>query len=349
MHIFRTYNSDNMAQVNLKYLAQELKMSVSTVSRALRDEWDVSAKTKARVNELAEKLNYSPNPYASSLRRQSSQTIGVVIPEIANNFFTLAINGIEEVAREKNYHVLIYLTHEDYERELSIVKYLQNGRIDGLLMSVSVGTSDHTHLTELHEKGTPIVFFDRVCHEIETTKITTDDFASSFKATEHLIQNDCQRIACLSMTSYLSIESKRKAGYLEALNKYNIPVREDWLVECSNDDAEIDRKIKALLSSPDKPSGIFATVEKLAIQTYHVCDNLNIAIPKHLKIVCFSNLVTAPLLRPPLTTITQPAYEIGKKAATVLFKHLDKKRFIIENENIVLKSTLHIRHSTVKL
>jgi LacI family transcriptional regulator len=338
-----------MAQINLKYLAKELNMSVSTVSRAMRDEWDVSADTKARVKELADKLNYSPNPYAGSLRRQSSQTIAVVIPEIANNFFTLAINGIEDVAREKNYHVLIYLTHEDYERELSIVKHFQSGRVDGLLMSISVGTTDHTHLTELHEKGTPIVFFDRVCHEIETTKISTDDFASSFKATEHLILNDCRNIACLSMTPHLSIESKRIAGYLEALNKHNIPVREDWIVECTNDDAEIDKKIRALLSSPDKPSAIFATVEKLAIQTYRICKDFNISIPKHLKVVCFSNLTTASLLHPALTTITQPAYEIGKQAATILFKHLDKKRFAISNENIVLKSTLHIRHSTVKL
>jgi LacI family transcriptional regulator len=338
-----------MAQINLKYLAKELNMSVSTVSRALRDEWDVSSETKQKVQALAKKLNYTPNPYASSLRRQSSETIAVVIPEIANNFFTLVINGIESIAREKNYHVLIYQTHEDYAREVSIVQHFQNGRVDGILMSVSAGSDDHSHLLELHEKGIPMVFFDRVCHEIETAKITTDDFASSFRATEHLIQNGCSRIALLSMTNHLSIESKRKAGYLEALNKHNIPAREDWIIECTNDDTAIDEKIRRLLSSKDKPCGIFATVEKLAIQTYHVCNDLHISIPKHLQVLSFSNLLTAPLLRPPLTTITQPAFDIGKQAATILFKHLDKKRFNIENENIVLKSTLHIRHSTVKL
>jgi LacI family transcriptional regulator len=338
-----------MSKINLKYLAKELNMSISTVSRALRDEWDVSPNTKKRVMELAQRLNYTPNPYASSLRRQSSQTIAVVIPEIANNFFTLAINGIEAVAREKNYHVLIYLTHEDYERELSIVKYFQNGRVDGILMSISVGTTDHSHLAKLHESGIPIVFFDRVCDEIETAKITTDDFASSFRAIEHLIQNGCKRIACIAMTPHLSIESKRKAGYIEALTKHNIPIREDWMIDCSNDDSEIDRKLRSLLSTSDRPQGLFTTVEKLAIQAYNVCNDLNISIPKHLQIVSFSNLLTAPLLRPPLTTITQPAYEIGIQAATILFKHLQKKRFAIENQNIVLKSTLHIRHSTVKL
>ena len=249
----------------------------------------------------------------------------------------------------KNYHVLIYLTHEDYERELSIVQHFQNGRVDGIIMSVSVGTEDYTHLSEIHKSGMPIVFFDRICHEIETAKITTDDFASSFKATEHLIKTGCQRIAFLAMTNHLSIETKRKAGYFEALNKYNIPVKEDWILECTNDVTISTAKIRALLASANKPCGIFTTVEKLAIQTYQISQELHIPIPKSLQVVSFSNLITAPLLHPPLTTITQPAFEIGKQAATVLFKHLDKKRFAIENENIVLDSTLHIRHSTVKL
>jgi LacI family transcriptional regulator len=338
-----------MSNINLKSLAKELNISISTVSRALRDEWDVSAETKAKVNELAKKYNYSPNPYAGSLRRQSSQTIAVVIPEIANNFFTLAIDGIETVAREKNYHVLIYLTHDDYERELSIVNHFQNGRIDGIIMSVSSDTKDYTHLSDLHEKGTPIVFFDRVCHEIETTKITTDDFASSFKATEHLIKNDCKRIGFLSLTQHLSIESKRKAGYLEALAKHDIPIDAHWVIECTNDDAVSTQKIKNLLSSPNKPDAIFATVEKLAIQTYKVCQDLNIRIPKNLQVLSFANLLTASLLNPPLTTITQPAFDIGKTAAETLFKHLKKKQYGIPNENIVLKSILYIRHSTVKL
>lgn len=235
-----------MSKIDLKYLSKELNLSVSTISRALRDDWEISEKTKIRVRALAEELNYTPNPYASSLRRQSSQTIAVVIPEIANNFFTLVINGIESVAREKNYHVLIYLSHEDYERELSIVNYFQNGRTDGILMSVSVGTQDYAHLQEIHQNGMPIVFFDRVCPEIETTRIITDDFESSFKATEHLIINGCRRIACLSLTDHLSIEMKRKSGYLQALAKYDIPVNPEWIIECTNEDPLSISKIRTL-------------------------------------------------------------------------------------------------------
>jgi LacI family transcriptional regulator len=338
-----------MPNINLKYLAKELNMSVSTVSRALRDEWDVSEETKIKVTALAKKLNYTPNPFASSLRRQSSQTIAVVVPEIANNFFTLAIDGIETVARDKNYHVLIYITHDDYEREKSIINHFQNGRIDGVIMSVSSDTKDYTHLSELHDKGVPIVFFDRVCHEIETTKISTDDFASSFKGTEHLIQNGCKQIAFLSLTQHLSIETKRKAGYLEALSKYNIPPNPDWIVECTNDDTVSETKIRNLLTALNRPNGVFSSVEKLAIQTYKVCQDINIRIPKQLQVLSYANLITAPLLNPPLTTITQPAFDIGKQAAETLFSHLKRKHYTIPNENIVLKSTLYIRHSTVKL
>lgn len=336
-----------MSKIDLKYLSKELNLSVSTISRALRDDWEISEKTKIRVRGLAEKLNYTPNPYASSLRRQSSQTIAVVVPEIANNFFTLVINGIESIARDKNYHVLIYLTHDEYERELSIVKYFQNGRIDGILMSVSLGTQDYTHLLELHQNGMPMVFFDRICPVIETTKIITDDFESSFNATEHLIKNGCRRIACLSLTDHLSNEIKRKQGYLQALATYDIPVKPDWIIECSNDDPLSISKIRTLLTSPRKPCSVFATVEKLALHTYEVCKELNINIPKKLKVITFSNLSTADLLNPSMTTITQPAFEIGKQAATALFKHLDKKRLAIPDEEVIMKSVLHVRHSTI--
>ncbi len=336
-----------MSKIDLKYLSKELNLSVSTISRALRDDWEISEKTKIRVRALAEKLNYTPNPYASSLRRQSSQTIAVVVPEIANNFFTLVINGIESIARDRNYHVLIYLTHDDYERELSIVKYFQNGRIDGILMSLSLSTQDYTHLLELHQNGMPMVFFDRICPVIETTKIITDDFESSFIATEHLIKNGCRRIACLSLTDHLSNEIKRKQGYLQALAIYDIPINPDWIIECTNDDPLSISRIRTLLTSPRKPCSVFATVEKLALHTYEVCKELNINIPKKLKVITFSNLSTADLLHPSMTTITQPAFEIGKQAATALFKHLDKKRFAIPNEEVIMKSVLHVRHSTI--
>lgn len=332
--------------VNLKRLSKLLNLSVSTISRALRDSHEISQETKQKVLSLAAQLNYQPNPYASSLRRQKSKTIAVVVPEIANNFFSLAINGIGSVAQERGYHVLIYLTHEDVQQETSIVRHLLSGRVDGALVSVSSQTDDVSHLAELRKKGLPIVFFDRVSEEIETAKVTTDDYESGFKATEHLIEQGCRRIAYLLISKNLSIGIKRMQGHLDALRKHGIDIEDNLVIHGSNDVQENYAMIEQLLRGADRPQGIFASVEKLAITAYHVCRDLSLKIPDDIKIISFSNLETASLLNPSLTTITQPAYEIGKQAAAILFKALDKNKTHIDNELIVLKSTLVVRDST---
>jgi LacI family transcriptional regulator len=331
--------------VNIKWLAKELNLSIATVSRALQDSHMVSDETKRRVLELAKKANYRANPYASSLRRQKSKTIAVVIPEIANNFFSLAINGIDEVAQKNNYHILIYLTHDSLEREISITQHLLNGRVDGVLISVSSETNTYEHLVELKINNIPIVFFDRVCNEIDTVTITTDDYQSGFNATEHLIQNGCTRVAYLQISKNLSIGQKRFKGYLDALHKYNIQQDERLVILGTNDTNENYVHIKQLLASKKRPDGIFASVESLAITVYYVCEELKLRIPEDVKVISFSNLTTAPLLSPPLTTITQPAFAIGKEAATSLFQILKNNKGLIRR-NIVLASTLIQRAST---
>lgn len=338
-----------MAAVNLKQLAKILNLSISTVSKALRDSHEIGAATKIRVLAKAKELDYAPNPFASGLRRNKSKTIAVIVPEVANNYFSLAINGIERIAQENDYHVLIYLTHEDIEKEKGILKHLENKRVDGVLMSVTMNTINQKHLSDFQQKGIPIVFFDRICHEIETAKVTTDDYISGMNATHHLIQNGCKDIAFLSLGDEISIMQKRKNGYIEELHKNNITSKSNRIIKCGNDDDENYIIIKKLLTSKFKPDGIFASVEKLAITTYHVCKDLKLNIPKKLKVICFSNLATASLLNPSLSTITQPAFEIGKTAAEVMFKYLDKNKTYIPNENIVLQSTLHIRDSSQNL
>lgn len=336
-----------MSKVNLKTLASELGVSISTVSKALKDSYEIGAETKKKVLEKARELGYKANPYARYMRYQKSKTIAIVIPEMTNSFFLQVINGAESIAREKDYHLLIYITHEDAQKEIDILNHLQNGRVDGIIMSLSCTTQDHSHLTECINNNIPIVFFDRICHEIETVKIITDDFASGFAATEHLIQRGCKSIAYLSISGNLSIDNKRMQGYLEALAKHNIKPDKKKIVKCTNDDKSNYKKIKTLLTGPSNPDGIFASIEKLALTTYSVCKDLEINIPGKLKVICFSNLATADFLNPPLTTITQPANEMGAAAAMQLFKFLDKKGGEISNENIVIKSVLTVRGSTV--
>jgi LacI family transcriptional regulator len=336
-----------MESVNIKTLAQILDLSIATVSKALRDSYDISKETKQKVIALANELNYQPNPHASFLRKHSSKTIAVIIPEIANNYFTLAINGIESIVHEKGYHVMIYLTHEDYTREIDFTRHLHCGRADGVLISVSSTTTDYRHLHELQEKGLPIVFFDRVCEGFNTVKVTTDDYESAYLATKHLIDQGCRQIAHLGISKNLSIGDKRTKGYLQALQDYDLPVDESLLVECVNDNIRDAASINNLLVEK-KPDGVFAAVERYAILTYERCEALNLRIPYDVKIISFSNLQTASLLNPSMSTITQPAFAIGREAATMLLKALEKKSFTLKNENIILQSALTERASTGK-
>lgn len=338
-----------MSNTNLKQLAAALGLSISSVSKALRDSYEISSETKQRVLEMANKMNYQPNPFASSLRRKKSATIGVVIPEIANNFFALAIDGIQKVAQQKGYHVLTYLTHENHINEVSTIRHLLGGRVDGVLMSLCRDTQSTEHLMALHESGIPLVFFDRVPEQMSCPTVTTDDYESGFKATEHLIQSGCKRIACLSLSHYLSITNKRMHGYQDALKKHGIAIDPDLIIQCTNDNEENLTLIKSLLKSRKKPDGIFSTVEKLAISVYYVTQELGILIPKQLKIISFSNLRTASLLNPSLSTITQPAFEIGVESATLLFRMIEKKTFGNRIDKLELKSTLIERISSSRV
>ena len=350
---FRTfiYNFFNfskifMAKVNLTDLAKALNLSVSSVSKALRDSYEIGEETKKKVVAMAQEMGYTPNPYAGFLRNNKSKTIAILVPELTNNFFIQAISGAESIAQENNYHILIYTSNDDTEKEISILNHLNNGRVDGILMSISSYTSQYEHINKLIQGGIPVVFFDRICHEIETAKITTNDFASGLLASEHLISSGCKRIAFLSISESLSIDNKRKQGYLEALTKHDIPFNKELVVQCNDNEMSNRNKIKTLLTSKNKPDAIFACVEKLALTTYHICKELNIKIPRDVKIISFSNLRTADLLSPSLTTITQPAFDIGKEAASILFKYLSKNKSLIPNQNIVINSELTIRDST---
>jgi LacI family transcriptional regulator len=269
-----------------------------------------------------------------------------VLPEVADSFFSLAINGIEAVAQEKGYHVLIYLTHESFIKEEAILRDFQSGRVDGILISVSRETLKGEHITEAAGKGIPIVFFDRACEDIEAASITTNDTESCYKATKHLIENGCIEIAYLSISNSLGIINKRMDGYKQALSDNRIKFKMENVVHCTNNATDDARIIKKLMERKDRPDGIIGSVEKFTTSIYLVCKDLNLAIPQDVKVISFSNLDAALILNPSLTTITQPAYEMGKAAASVLFKALEKKSYNLNKEKIVLPSKLIIRSST---
>src|ERR1700742_1349752 len=202
--------------ITIKDIAKALGLSTSTVSRALRGSYEISAETRKLVLEYAEKLNYRPNPIAQSLKENRSRSIGIVVTEIANNFFSQVINGIESVAYNKGYYVIISQSHESFEREVANIQYLASRSVDGLLVSLSTETMDLSHLNSLHDKGLPIVFFDRVTEEMPTHKVIVNNFNGAYQATEHLIQSGFRRIAHLTISPHLSITKERLAGYKAA-------------------------------------------------------------------------------------------------------------------------------------
>lgn len=335
-----------MRNVTIKTLAKQLNVSVATVSKALKDSYEIGTATKQRVMELAAKLNYVPNPYAGSLRRQKSKTIAIVLPEVADSFFSLAINGIEAVAQEKGYHVLIYLTHESFEKEKAILKDFQSGRVDGVLLSVTSETTTHSHIEDLFNTGMPVVFFDRICDEVNTAKVTTDDFEAGYKAAQHLIERGCKSLALLSISSSLSISNSRIAGYKKAVEDGGSQLASSAIVLCDSDADKNQRLLKDLLCSANRPDGIIATVEKLITPVYLACNEAGLSIPTDVKVVGFSNLPTAAILNPSLTTITQPAFEMGKTAAAILLETLAKPVVNLSKKSAVISSVLEMRESS---
>ncbi|WPR76624.1 LacI family DNA-binding transcriptional regulator [Algoriphagus sp. NG3] len=336
--------------ISLKELAAELKLAPSTVSRALNDSYEISEATKKKVISMAEKLNYHANPFARSLRENKSKTIAVIIPERINNFFAQVMDGIEEIAQDQGYHLLVYNTHEDVEREKKIVNLLLNGRADAIVMSVTSQTSDVTHLMKLHDRGLPIIFFDRVRAEIPTTKFITNDYESAYEGTKHLINQGCKQIALLTLGKDLSTTKERQRGYNDAIRSEGWDLDPDLTLYCCHDEEKNVKLIGDLLGSSKKPDGILASVEKLAFATYQAVKKTELRIPSDLKLISFSNASVANLLNPSLTTITQPAVSIGNECAKLLIKKLTKpKHYDLLDQVITIPSKIMIRESTISL
>lgn len=223
-----------MSKVDIISIAKALNLSKSTVSRAFQEKSDINPNTRNRILAYANEVNYRPNHYASNLREQKSKTIAVVVPELENNYFTQIIKGAEEIAKREGYHILIYATDDDINKEREFITSISNGKVDGVLMSVVGERDNHSYLHNIDLVKMPIVFFDRVYDDVDITKIVTDDYKSSFDATEHLLLGGCTSIAYLVVDKDHSIGKERALGYKDALKKHNIAIQEELIVDCSN-------------------------------------------------------------------------------------------------------------------
>jgi DNA-binding LacI/PurR family transcriptional regulator len=337
--------------ITIKDIAKALGLSTSTVSRALRGSYEISPETKKLVLEYAEKFNYRPNPIALSLKERRSRSIGVIVSEIANHFFSEAIDGIESIAYNRGYHVIISQSHESYEREIVNMKHLSSRSVDGLLISLSTETSDVSHFKELHDKGLPLVFFDRVTSEIETHKVIANNYQGAYDATLHLINSGYKKIAHITSSAHLSITKERLAGYKAALEKNNIPVNEAYIKYCNHGGKvlkEIEDAISDLMKLKQKPDALFTASDRLTTCSLATLKKLGLKIPDDLACIGFTNYGLVELLNPPLSAVRQPAFEMGQVATELLIHLIESKRPVTTFETRVLQTELCIRESSLK-
>ncbi|WP_010135289.1 LacI family DNA-binding transcriptional regulator [Ochrovirga pacifica] len=325
-------------------ISKALNIDSSTVSRALNDSPRVSKKTKDLILKKAQELGYQKNILASNLRTQKTNTIGIVVPRISRNFFSSVISGIEETAYKAGYNVVIGQSFESLEREQKLVSTFLSNRVDGLLISISMETTDFNHLENFKTHGGPIVFYDRPVPLNNYTSITINDFEASYNATKHLIEKGCKHIVHFSGIQKILLYKNRKEGYIAALKKHNIPVREDYIFEAKlseNDGVEFAKKILQM----DQIDGIYSSNDTSAISAMQYLKAKGIRIPQDISVVGFNNDPISAVIEPNLTTINQPDFEMGTIACQQLIDLIEQGNNHKEQQSKVLQTELIIRKS----
>lgn len=338
--------------ITIKDIARALHLSVSTVSKALRGSHEISEETKKNVLAYASEQNYKPNPIAQSLKRGRSKSIGVIVCNIDNNFFSQVINGIESVARQKDYNVIITQSQESYEREMTNSEHLSSRSVDGLIISLSAETKRVDHLVKLHEKGLPIVLFDRITDEIATHKVIADNFKGAYEATRHLLQQGFRRIAHITSSGTLSITLERLEGYKKALADVGLKPDPQYIKFCPHGGMireETREALTELLQMKNRPDAIFTASDRLSTTTLSLLHKMEVEVPQQIALVGFTNSISAEIFHPSLTSVVQPAMEMGQIATDLLIQLIEAKRPVTEFEKRVLDTELQIRDSSLRV
>jgi len=325
--------------VTIKDIARELKISASTVSRALKNHPDISDETKRAVNELAQKLNYQPNAVALSLKQRRSHTIGVIIPEIVHYFFSSVISGIEDVAYDAGFNVIICQSNERYEREVANARTLLASRVDGVLVSISKNTEDFQHLYNLRNNNIPMVFYDRIVPGLDADQVIIDDMDASYRATRHLIETGRKQIVHFAGPQKLLIGQHRKNGYVKALEEAGIEVDPSLIIEADSFE-KARMAVMRLLNEKKKFDGVFAVNDLTAIGAMQTIQNA---------VVGFSDGRFSGITDPTLTSVDQHGYEMGTTATEMLLRRITSDDRDYPYETRVLSANLIVRGSSVFL
>ncbi|HJN05689.1 MAG TPA: LacI family DNA-binding transcriptional regulator [Bacteroidales bacterium] len=332
-------------QVTIKDIAEKLGVSPSTVSRSLKDHPDISIKTRNAVKELANLLGYKPNLIALHLKNSRTNTIGLLVPEIEHHFFSSIINGIEEVAYQNNYNVLIVQSNESYLREVLNTQTLLGNRVDGMLVSFSKETKDFSHYQQLIDNEIPLVFYDRAVDELQADIVVVDDYSGAYDAVTHLLNRGCRRVAFYSAPQHLLLGKDRLQGYIDAIKHHNMEFNKDLVYSCDTFDSAV-KISQSILKKVDRPDGVFAVNDLTAVGVMKAAKRLGIKIPEELKIVGFENSNKASICEPELTSVDQFGYHLGKKAMNILLDRIKSNISKYEPVRHVIKTKLIIRGSS---
>jgi LacI family transcriptional regulator, galactose operon repressor len=339
-------------KITIKDIAKELGVSTSTVSKALKDSYEISESTKKRIKAFADFYHYKPNSLALKLRNQKTQVIGVVIPEIVHHFFSRVIQGIEKIANQKGYNIMICVSNESYDKELLNIEMLANGSVDGLLISLAKETQkmqDFKHFDELIENNVPFVLFDRIEDSISCDKIIIDDEGGAYKATKFLLEKGCKKIALITTPDYVTVGKLRNNGYVKALQKFGLKKDPSIIlkIEQLDDDYEgIYNQIKKLIFVKNPPDGIFAVNELYAALAMKIAKERGLKIPQDIEIIGFTDGIISKFSSPSLTTVAQHGYTMGKQATEMLINRIENK--IKDNfQTEIISTTITVRESTL--
>lgn len=330
--------------LTIKDIARNLGVSVSTVSRALKDHPDISLETKQLIKAYAEQVNYRPNVLALSLRKQKTNTIGLIIPAIVHHFFSSVISGIEDLAYKEGYNLIICQSNENQHREAINLQTLIDHRVDGILVSLSKTTQSFEHFREAIDSGIPIVFYDRVTDALDSDKVIMDDFEGGRIATNHLINRGCKNIIHLAAPQHLLIGMNRRRGYCEALKKAGLEIREDHILKCDTREEVLTLK-NHLLNIAPSVDGIFAVNDSTAMAAIQVLQSKGFRVPDDIAVVGYGDGPNATIIHPELTTIVQKGYEMGRESVKMLLRRLNNPAADINYQTKVFKPTLIIRQS----
>lgn len=341
--------------VTLKQIAKELNVSVSTVSKALRDNEEISLETREKIQAFAKLYNYKPNSIALNLRNKSSQTIAIIIPQIVNHFFTKVIQGIESIANERNYNVIIAVSNDSFEKEVINMQTLVNGSIDGFILSVAKETlkrKDYHHFNETISQGVPIVLFDRQVDEIHCDKVVVDDEQGARNATQKLIKTGCKKIVFITTEDFVSVGSLRKKGYCNALQENNLSVDETLIISVkdvlNSDEIEpfIFDELEKLTQKHLDIDGLIGVNEFYTITAANYFKKKGTKIPEEISIIAFSDGVLPKYSYPSLTAVSQHGNKIGATAAQLLIDKLEGITQEDYHQTIVIETDLIERDST---